>query len=301
METKFECYPLVTIVTPTYNQADYLAETIESVLNQSYPNIEYIVINDGSTDHTEQVLDRYRDKVVCIQQENIGQSATLNKGWSMAKGDFLTYLSSDDIIYPDAVASLVEGIVKYHHGDGVGLVYGDFDTINQNREKIKTLRSENYDEKRLIVDLVCQPGLLPLFVNSIFKSTGGWDINLKQVPDFDFWLRCSSLTIFKRLPIVVGGYRVHEGSASFSVMSHDRAFEIVSVVSRFYLTRNCEKLRRDAISNAYLIATKNSLQSKRFLLGVQYLLKAIKIRPVSLIKLTTYRLIISGVIRRSLY
>ena len=80
--------PLVTIVTPTYNQADYLAETIDSVLAQDYPNIEYIVIDDGSTDHTMEVLKQYEGRIHWERQSNMGQAATLNQGWAMAKGQY---------------------------------------------------------------------------------------------------------------------------------------------------------------------------------------------------------------------
>lgn len=100
--------PLVTLVTPTYNQARYLQTTLESVLGQSYPNIEYIVINDGSTDHTESVLRRYDGRLSWSTQSNQGQAATLNAGWDAARGKYIGYLSSDDLLSPEAVARLVD-------------------------------------------------------------------------------------------------------------------------------------------------------------------------------------------------
>nr|WP_305909921.1 glycosyltransferase [Methylomarinum sp. Ch1-1]MDP4522860.1 glycosyltransferase [Methylomarinum sp. Ch1-1] len=153
-----EEFPLVTIVTPTYNQAEYLAETIESILAQTYPNIEYIVINDGSTDHTEEVLNLYRERVTCITQENMGQSATLNKGWTIAKGKFIGYLSSDDILYPDAISCLVDAL-KEADLKKLGVFYGSFNIITQSGRIVKKIEPEKYSKSRLQIDLICQPGL----------------------------------------------------------------------------------------------------------------------------------------------
>ena len=89
-------FPLVSIVTPTYNQAQYLAETIDSVLEQDYPNVEYIVLDDGSTDDTSSVLERYNGLIRHERHANMGQARTLNCGWAMTNGQIIGYLSSDD-------------------------------------------------------------------------------------------------------------------------------------------------------------------------------------------------------------
>src|SRR5439155_19151445 len=102
--------PLVSIVTPAYNQAEYLPETIESVLAQDYPNIEYIVLDDGSTDDTSKVLERYTGRLRWERHENIGQSRSLNKGWSMSRGDLLGYISSDDRLKKDCISRLVAAL-----------------------------------------------------------------------------------------------------------------------------------------------------------------------------------------------
>ena len=79
--------PTLTVVTPAYNQADFLRDTIESVLSQDYPNIEYVVLDDGSTDETPQILKEYGDKFVWESQKNMGQTPTINKGWAMTSGE----------------------------------------------------------------------------------------------------------------------------------------------------------------------------------------------------------------------
>lgn len=125
---------LVSIVTPAFNQAKYLVETIESVLAQDYPNIEYIVLNDGSTDNTEEILRRYEGFLKWETQKNMGQSKTLNKGWSISSGKYLGYLSSDDILYPNAVSELVEVLERLPE---IGVSYCDFDIINEHGTHVK--------------------------------------------------------------------------------------------------------------------------------------------------------------------
>ena len=120
--------PTVSIVTPAYNQADYLAETIDSVLAQDYPNLEYLVLDDGSTDTTPEVLQRYDGRLNWERHANMGQSSTLNKGWSQARGTYLGYLSSDDRLLPHAVSRLVDALDSHPE---VSVVYCDFNLIDK--------------------------------------------------------------------------------------------------------------------------------------------------------------------------
>src|SRR6266852_2420785 len=99
---------LVSVVTPTYNQAAFLRDTIESVLSQDYPAVEYQIIDDGSTDDTPQILQEYSGRALVDRHENRGQTPTINKGWERAKGDILTWLNSDDTFLPGAVSTAVE-------------------------------------------------------------------------------------------------------------------------------------------------------------------------------------------------
>src|ERR687886_65993 len=104
--------PLVSIVVPAYNHADYLAEAIESILAQDYPNIELLVLDDGSIDNTREVLERYAGQFYWETHKNMGEAATLNKGWRMSKGEILGRLSADDLLSQDAVSASVECLRK---------------------------------------------------------------------------------------------------------------------------------------------------------------------------------------------
>src|SRR6267142_1407945 len=113
--------PIVSVVTPTYNQAEFLRDTIESVLAQDYPRIEHQVIDDGSTDATPQILAEYSERIAVERHANRGQTPTINKGWERAQGDILTWLNSDDTFLPGAVTTAVEYFQQY---PDVDIVFG---------------------------------------------------------------------------------------------------------------------------------------------------------------------------------
>src|SRR5467141_3012420 len=115
--------PLVSIVIPCYNQGRYLQQAIESVLSQEYSRIELIVLDDGSMDDTRAVLARYAGKFHHEAHANMGQARTLNKGWGMSKGEFLSYLAADDFLLPGAVRTSVEKLVA---SPRIVLTYCDF-------------------------------------------------------------------------------------------------------------------------------------------------------------------------------
>ena len=119
--------PLVTVVIPTYNQASYLREAIDSVLAQTYPAIEVIVVDDGSTDETAAVLRSYGERIRAIHQENHGAAHALNRGIREATGEFVCWLSSDDAFLPDKVALQVDAFAA---DPGLGLCFTGFDTID---------------------------------------------------------------------------------------------------------------------------------------------------------------------------
>src|SRR4030095_8191994 len=114
--------PTVSIVTPAYNQAEFLRDTIESVLEQDYPNIEYVVLDDGSTDETPQILAEYGDRFRWETHTNMGQTATINKGWAMTSGEIITWLNSDDTYRTGAVSKALDYL---QDNRDVGIVFGD--------------------------------------------------------------------------------------------------------------------------------------------------------------------------------
>lgn len=115
--------PRISIVTPSYNQAKYLPETIESILNQSYPNLEYIIVDGGSTDGSVEVIKRYeRHLAYWISETDSGQSEAINKGFARCTGDLFNWINSDDILFPGALHRIAEAFLR--HPDAA-LIVGD--------------------------------------------------------------------------------------------------------------------------------------------------------------------------------
>ena len=293
--------PLVTIVTPTYNQADFLTETIESVLAQDYPNIEYIVIDDGSTDHTRDILKHYDGRFHWESQANIGQAATLNRGWEMGSGDIIAYLSSDDLLKPYAVSDSVQSLLN---NTGTVLVYADFELIDAGGNHIRNVSSCDYSEFDLAVNLICQPGPGAFFWKKYFDLIGGWDERLRQIPDFEYWLRLSHCGEFKRIQKILSSSRLHEASQTFNVLSVERAMEPVGVVNEYYSTSAKPDLKRwsnKARGNSRLLAARMLFRSKNNWLGFKQLIASFCLSPSLLASSTLWRVLLSAAVGKLFY
>lgn len=294
-------YPLVSIVTPTYNQAEYLAETIDSVLAQDYQNIEYIVLDDGSTDHTRDVLRKYDGKLRWESHENMGQAKTLNKGWSISSGEIIAYLSSDDCLQKNAVS---EAIKAFSENPDIIVTYSDYYLINNRSDIIREFHAPDYDRHALIEDLICQPGPGAFFRRKIFSELGGWHPEFRQIPDFEFWLRASQYGDFLRLKKPLAYSRIHESSLSFAKTNIDRAEEPVKLIKGFWLEYSTKLTyfnKNHSIANAYLMAARMHLISGRFAIGLIGIFKSVFNRPKLILTSKFWRIIFVALVRRFYY
>lgn len=289
--------PSVTIVTPTFNQAQFLEETILSVLGQDYQELEYIVINDGSTDKTSQILERYKDRLVVIHQENMGQSATLNKGWKLASGTLIGYISSDDLLRPNAVSVLVKALMA---NEEAVLAYPNYEIINKVGTGIGSVTVEEFDFDRLTVDLICTIGPGALFHREAFEKAGGWDIRFRQVPDIDFWFRLIKFGKFVKVDQILARSRLHEASATYRRMSFRRSVEIVVSVKKLWSGVDDPVRRSKALGKAHLVAGRNNLQSGRAKVGLSFIASAALIEPSLLLKRSFWYTLVQG-FRTNLY
>ena len=272
--------PLVSIVTPAYNQADYLAETIESVLAQDYPNIEYIVLDDGSTDSTPEILSRYSGRVRWERHDNLGQARTLNKGWAMSKGAIIGYLSSDDILYPGAIRKLVEML----DGDEfIVCAFPDSDLIDHQSRVVKKSVCRPFNLEELIVRQECYIGPGALFRRSAFDSVGGWKPELKLAPDREFWIRLAAHGRFELCHEVLAGYRMHPHSISYKDVSEDVGREYLWVLDQYFgvasLPSEIARRKSEAYGYAQLVLARNCFRSGRLQRGWQLYKEACRLHP----------------------
>ena len=203
--------PLVSIVTPTYNQSAYLRETIESVLGQDYPHIEHIVIDDGSTDETPRVLAEYTGRIEWERQPNMGQTPTINKGWQRSKGEIVTWLNSDDTLLPGAISRAVEYLKQRPQ---VGIVFGDTFFTEENGAPIDRSKPRGeFSYTRFVVDCenpIAQPSA---FVRrTVVDNVGLLDPHYYYFMDWDFWLRAGAHHRVEYTPDLFSTYRLHPES-----------------------------------------------------------------------------------------
>jgi glycosyltransferase involved in cell wall biosynthesis len=178
----------VSIVTPSYNQGQFIEQTIQSVLNQTYKNIEYIVVDGGSTDHTMEIVNRYKDKIdIVISEKDKGQSDAINKGFKLASGELAGWINSDDILYPDCVEKIVE--LYTQHPDGSIYYPERIDLIDKDgKPMLQEVRRITGKDYLLNTDYsVTQQG--SFYAAGALKKAGYVDEDIYYCMDLDLWLR----------------------------------------------------------------------------------------------------------------
>lgn len=270
--------PLVTIVTPTFNQAKFIAETIDSVIAQSYPSIEYIVMNDGSTDNTDQILKSFENKITIIRHANIGQAATLNKGWELASGIYIGYLSSDDLLDPHCVASMVDILSD----PSTVCAFPNSDLIDASSRTIKRAVCKPFSLIDLVVRQECHIGPGALFRKDAFNRVGGWRPDLRLAPDREFWMRLASQGGIKFDSRSLAKYRLHTESISYNETSDEVSREYLRVLDSYYEKNPSPELlthKDEAYGRAHLILARNALRSGRWRDGLRYFRRARQLWP----------------------
>ncbi|MFC1933567.1 glycosyltransferase [Chloroflexota bacterium] len=284
-----EYLPLVSIVTPTYNQASFLDETIQSVLNQDYSRIEYIVLDDGSIDNTQQVLEKYEGRIFWESHPNMGQARTVNKGWSKSRGDIIGWVNSDDPLLPGVVSEVVTFFEK--HPD-VLVVYPDWNMIGPDSEVIRHIQAAEYDYMRMLRKHECLPGPGAFFRRKILQLAGLLDPDFKYVLDYEFWLRAGLVGRFVRIPRTLATFRVHSEAKSTSHLGAAMAAEHVRLIEKFYaqpnLPQSVQKVRTEAFSRAYFAAGAICMSSGEYELGIKCYRKSMRLYPLVWFNRTLY-------------
>jgi glycosyltransferase involved in cell wall biosynthesis len=177
--------PLVTIVTPSYNQGQYLRRTIDSVLNQTYPHIEYLVIDGGSTDNSLDILRSYGNRFQWVSEPDKGQTDAINKGFARARGEIRAYLNSDDVLAPDAVAKAVAYLQDHPDCD---VIYGKGAYIDKEDRVTGMYNTRKYSfEELMAYCIICQPAAF--WRSRIARTVGPLDATLSYAMDYEYWLR----------------------------------------------------------------------------------------------------------------
>ena len=204
-------YPKVSIVTPSFNQGDFLEATICSVLNQDYPNIEYIIIDGGSKDNSVDIIKKYEHKIAYwISEPDGGQTEAIIKGFEQSTGEFITWLCSDDIIEPSMVSISVAMLEKHPEW---AMTFGDRVRYDA---KSNIIGCHRYCEFRpwLLKWGFAIPQETMLMRHEAYNLSGGLDKSLKMAMDFDLFCKLSKIGKIKHIPVYLGRFRSHSNNKS---------------------------------------------------------------------------------------
>jgi len=271
-----ETTPLVSIITPAYNQAAYIEETIRSILDQNYPRIEYIILDDGSTDNTADILKKYGENLIWETHANMGEALTVNKGFRMVQGDFVVVVNSDDILLPGAVDVAV-AFMQSHPDILVG--YPDWDIIDS-ESKVKGHREvQEFNYVHMVKHHYCQVGPGAFIRRRAFTIAGLRDPDFKYVGDYEYWLRLGLFGEFARIPATLAAWREHPVAASNSCKGEAMADEHVRVMMKYYtrpdIPVEIRCARHEALCRAHIDAAltcgfRARLMLKHLLIGFGY-------------------------------
>lgn len=230
-------WPKISIITPSFNQGKYIEKTIRSILLQNYPNLEYIIIDGGSTDDTVEIIKKYEPWITYwVSEPDKGQSNALNKGFDKATGDIVAWMNSDDYYMKGAFLSVANAF-----GDpSISVVNGSCQMEFSNSRKSFIDNPGAVTTERMLrfwKDYFCPPQPAIFFKRSVIDEIGGVDESLNYAMDLDLWLRISLKYKFKFIDEVLAGYLIHESSKSGSDEGFIKFFPEWKQVSLKYLPK----------------------------------------------------------------
>jgi glycosyltransferase involved in cell wall biosynthesis len=221
--------PLVSVVTPSLNMADYLRHAADSVLSQDYPRLEYLVMDGGSDDGTVELLRSYGDRLRFVSEPDRGQADAINRGFRSTSGEIVAFLNADDTYLPGAVSRAVRG---FFDNPEAAVVYGDGLHVNEDGEPVERYPTLDFDPDAFMRgSYICQPAAL--ISRSALERVGLLDDRLQVAIDYDLWIRLSRLYPFARVDELLATSRMH-AKAKTTAIRRTAYREGIALVKRHF-------------------------------------------------------------------
>lgn len=278
-------WPLVTIVTPSFNQAQFLEEAIRSVLLQGYPNLEYIIMDGGSTDGSVEIIEKYADFLsYWTSQKDDGQSDAINKGFKRAQGHYLAWLNSDDVLLPGAIHAVVQEL----HSDPLsGMAFAQVDVIDEKGRKVGIFEPVDYSFKDLLTMKIILPQQAAFFRKSAIEPAGFLRTDLHYAMDVELFIRIGASHHI--LPVEGTYAQFRLSTSNKGVLNKiNWCSEFIKIVDDFFnhpeLSQNYINLRKAAYGGAYYRGAHTYLDAENYSLSLQWLNRAAQYHPCYYLK-----------------
>lgn len=223
-------FPKISIITPSYNQAEYLETTILSVLDQNYPNLEYIIIDGGSTDRSVEIIKKYSPQITYwISEKDHGQSNAINKGIARATGEWIAWQNSDDIYYPGSFLALKDAIEKRSNAN---LLIANMMMIDSKGNKIRDILYVKPTLGALLAEGMVLTNQSAFWRRNVHEKIGFLNEKLHYAFDYEWFLRLTSLGNAYHIDSIWGGWRIHD-EAKASLHPEKFKLEFQNVISEY--------------------------------------------------------------------
>jgi glycosyltransferase involved in cell wall biosynthesis len=240
--------PLVSIVIPVYNGANYMRTAIDSALAQTYKAVEVVIVNDGSTDETETIARSYGDRVRYFSKSNGGQSTALNLGIEMMEGEYFSWLSHDDVYYPEKIERAIDAIKAEPHREDV-FIFSDYELIDSNGAGLGIVDNSHIRPSGLVFQILLQNSINActlLIRKSHLREIGGFNVYRPHTSDIELISRLAMRFRAVHIPEVLVQSRMHElqvthtGSNRHAIESDMFGVDILDILDRNALLRSAE-------------------------------------------------------------
>lgn len=284
--------PAISVIIPVFNDEETISETITSVLDQSFKNLEIIVINAGSTDSTLEKISQFSDQRLAVYSyPRANVAVNRNRGFSHAQGDYISFIDADDLWTEDKLATQIQALNEHPN---CSVVYSWTDCID---EQSRIIRHCSYVKwqgdvySQLLLDDFIGSGSNVMMTRTAFETVGGFDETLTNAQDTDMWVRLAQIYQFAVVPRSQIRYRIRSNSMSSNILGLEKSN--LTVIERGFShvkARSYQHLKRDSLGNLYKYLSYKSLEASpgkqqnfhviRFLFNTIYFDSSLLVKPI---------------------